>query len=146
MKTESTYCARVIDFSSLGVVSSEEQRTFFEGLPIHGYAKFGTRMFVITEVQVEPVNTNSSKPSRSKSVKSDQRNASQQIGKVVARELYDEYREYFDLTYKQKKRETEEYGAKKYAAQKTVEKIWSERKIALSVRNVINAMNLRMSK
>ncbi len=103
-------------------------------------------MFVITEVQVEPVNTNSSKPSRSKSVKSDQRNASQQIGKVVARELYDEYREYFDLTYKQKKRETEEYGAKKYAAQKTIEKIWSERKIALSVRNVINAMNLRMSK
>jgi hypothetical protein len=79
-------------------------------------------------------------------VKGETRVAPQNLGKVEMRELYDEYRKYFENTYTQKKRETEEYGAKIFAAQKTKEKIWTERHVAVSVRNIINAMNLRIFK
>ena len=65
------------------------------------------------------------------------------LGKVEARKLYDEYREFYEATYIEKKKQTEEYGAKTYAAEETLKKIATERNIVVTVRRILDAMKTR---
>jgi hypothetical protein len=64
-------------------------------------------------------------------------------GKADMRHIYDEYRIIYDQKYQEKKRQTEEYGARRYAAEETVKMIWKEKRIKVEVRNLLDAMRRR---
>ena len=143
---EARYSAPIINMSSLSLSCREELGRIYSDLTGSSASNAGRNQFIIVEILAKPVRSNASKPRQRKAVNSQTKMTSQPLGKIETRELYNEYREYFENTYKQKKRETEEYGAKNYAAQKIKAKIWNERHIAVNVRNIILAMNLRIFK
>jgi hypothetical protein len=134
-------CAPIIGFSSLSPSSRDEIMRILSDRVGSSDGNTGRSQFIIVEIPAGPA-----KPSRGKSVKGEQDSAAEPLGKVEARELYDEYYPFYEAEYVASIKKTDTYGAKGYAAEKTIEKIRVERQIDLTKRNVIVAMNLRMSK
>lgn len=63
--------------------------------------------------------------------------------RTTARKLYDTYRYFFMEKYVEKRKQTEEYGATKYAGDETAKEILKKEGIVVKPRNIIDAMRRR---
>jgi hypothetical protein len=146
MKSHLSNSVPMIDISSLGPTSQKEIRKIVADQLYPSTANTGRSRFIIVEIPADPANTNRLKSKCRESVKSQPEVAPQKLGKAEMRDLYDAYYPFYEESRMVYIKKFDRYGAKDYAAEKTIEKILVERQIVLSVRNVIVAMNPRMSK
>jgi len=127
-----------VDIASLRSKNRKEIGQFFSGLTCPVVAKDGKRLFMITDLLVQ---RNSCKvltetPSESP----------QSIGRIDARELYNKYRPFFETKYREKMKQTDEYGAKTYAAEETAKEIRKNENIVVTKRRILDAMKTRENK
>lgn len=133
---------QVIDIRSL---SSERRRDigkFFTALSAPVVVVHGKRKFLLSEVTLgkvqgralpdEPADESSKVPDK--------------IGRIEVRELYNKYRPFYEAKYVEKKKQTEEYGAKTYAAKETVKEIFEKEGVIKTKRQILDAMKGRTGK
>jgi hypothetical protein len=131
-------CAPIISISSLSSSSRAEVGRIYLELTGSSGSNTGRSRFIIVEIPAETVSA--------KSVKGEPEAAPQILRNAEIRKVYNENYSFYESEYLRYIKKTGPYGAKEFAAKKMIEKIWDDRQIALSLRNVIVAMNLRMLK